>query len=39
MRELPEHCKIPADLVRAATKEFIATGGQRPTCVEWKPEW
>ncbi|MEU2245053.1 Imm1 family immunity protein [Streptomyces sp. NPDC018338] len=39
MRELPEHCEISAELVRAATKEFIANGGQRPTCVEWKPEW
>lgn len=38
-RELPEHCEIPVDLVRTAVKEFINTGGQRPTCVEWKPEW
>ncbi|MGY3340749.1 hypothetical protein ACVW0K_006848 [Streptomyces filamentosus] len=38
-RELPEHCEIPVGLVRAATKEFLETGGKRPTCVEWKPEW
>lgn len=38
MRELPEHCEIPVDLARTAFKEFITASGQRPTCVDWKPE-
>ncbi len=38
-REFPEYCEIAIDLVREAAKEFMTTGGQRPTCVRWKEEF
>ena len=34
--EFPDRSKIPIDLVRRAVKEFLASGGQRPTCVQWQ---
>jgi hypothetical protein len=38
--EFPGPCEIPVDLVRRAAKEFLASGGQRPTCVRWQvPEY
>jgi hypothetical protein len=36
-REFPINSIIPLDLVRQATKEFLASGGRRPTCVQWQP--
>ena len=36
-RGFPIDSLISLDLVRQATKEFLATGGQRPTCVRWQP--
>jgi hypothetical protein len=29
---------IPLSLVRQAGKEFLASGGQRPTCVQWQKD-
>ncbi|MGW2525357.1 Imm1 family immunity protein [Streptomyces sp. NPDC001617] len=38
--EFPERSEIPIELVRRAVKEFLMSGGQRPTCVEWQvPEY
>lgn len=37
MTEFSAHSEIPIDLVRQAAKEFLTSGGQRPTCVEWQP--
>ncbi|MFB7234858.1 Imm1 family immunity protein [Streptomyces sp. NPDC056269] len=33
----PESCEIPLTLIRDAVKEFIFSGGKRPSCVAWKP--
>lgn len=33
--EVPASAEIPYDAVRAAVKEFLTTGGERPTNVEW----
>lgn len=30
--------EIPIDLVRQVTKEFVLSGGLRPTCIEWQEE-
>jgi hypothetical protein len=37
MTEFPAHSEIPLDLVRQAAKEFLTSGGERPTCVGWQP--
>ncbi len=38
--EFPGPCEIPVGLVRRAVKEFLTSGGQRPTCVRWQvPEY
>ncbi|TDD89288.1 hypothetical protein E1293_04950 [Actinomadura darangshiensis] len=38
--EFPDHSEVPVDLVRRAVKEFLLSGGQRPTCVQWRrPEF
>jgi hypothetical protein len=34
--EFPAHSEIPIDLLCRAVKEFCLSGGQRPTCVQWK---
>jgi hypothetical protein len=34
--ELPGSSEIAVDLVRQAAREFVMSGGQRPTCVEWQ---
>ncbi|MET8983748.1 Imm1 family immunity protein [Streptomyces sp. NPDC004539] len=34
--EYPENCEVPIALVREALKEFLLTGGNVPTCVDWK---
>jgi hypothetical protein len=32
--------ELPVELVSQAVKEFLFSGGQRPTCVEWQvPEF
>ncbi|MEU6381240.1 Imm1 family immunity protein [Streptomyces sp. NPDC046909] len=36
MTEFPACSEIPIDVVRRAVKEFLFSGGQRPTCVEWQ---
>jgi len=36
-REFPRDSLISLDAVRQAAKEFLATGGQKPTAVEWQP--
>ncbi|MET9987663.1 Imm1 family immunity protein [Streptomyces rochei] len=35
-REFPERSEISIDLVRRAVKEFVASSGQRPTCIRWQ---
>jgi immunity protein Imm1 of predicted polymorphic toxin system len=34
--EFPGPSEVPVDLVRQAAREFLASGGQRPTCVQWQ---
>lgn len=35
-RDFPHDSVIAIDVVRRATKEFLASGGKRPTCVTWQ---
>ncbi|WP_443049937.1 Imm1 family immunity protein [Streptomyces sp. NBC_00287] len=38
--EFPSHSEIPLPFVRQAVKEFLSSGGQRPTCTQWQePEF
>lgn len=37
-REFLEPTEVPIDLVREAVKEFVLSGGRRPTCLEWREE-
>ncbi|MFJ2779443.1 Imm1 family immunity protein [Kitasatospora sp. NPDC087315] len=37
--KFPDQTEISIDLARAAVKEFLASGGQRPTCVSWKNQY
>ncbi|MEU5977151.1 Imm1 family immunity protein [Streptomyces sp. NPDC047315] len=34
--EFPAHSEVSVDLVREALKEFLSSGGMRPTCVQWQ---
>ncbi len=34
--EFPSRSEIPIALVRQAVKEFLSSGGQRPTCIQWQ---
>lgn len=36
--EFPDHSEIPIYLVRRALKEFLANGGDRPTCIQWQED-
>ena len=36
LTEFPDHSEVPIELVRQAVKEFLATGGKRPSCVQWQ---
>ena len=36
--EFPPDSGIPLPVVRQAAKEFLASGGQRPTCVRWQKD-
>jgi hypothetical protein len=38
VREFMPGSEIPIDLVRQAVKEFLGSGGQVPTCIEWQKE-
>jgi hypothetical protein len=35
-REFLDRSEIPLALLRQAVKEFMASGGQLPTCIEWR---
>lgn len=37
-REFLESPEIPVSLVRRAAKQFVLSGGRRPTCIEWQEE-
>ncbi|MET9053364.1 Imm1 family immunity protein [Streptomyces bacillaris] len=37
MTEFQARSEIPIDLVRQAAREFVSSGGKRPTCIEWQP--
>ncbi|MFD0276834.1 Imm1 family immunity protein [Kitasatospora sp. NPDC127111] len=37
--KFPDQTEIPIGLIREAVKEFLASGGQRPTCVTWKNQY
>ncbi|MFD8915084.1 Imm1 family immunity protein [Streptomyces sp. NPDC059575] len=37
-RNFLESPEIPIDLVRQVVKEFVLSGGLRPTCIEWQEE-
>lgn len=34
--EFPRDSEIPLTAVSEAVKEFLASGGERPTCVQWQ---
>jgi hypothetical protein len=34
--EFPDRSEVPIDLIRQAVKEFLVSGGKRPTCVQWQ---
>ena len=34
--EFPDRAEVSLDLIRRAVKEFVVSGGQRPTCVQWQ---
>jgi len=36
-REFPRDSLIPLEAVRQAAKQFLASGGEKPTNVEWQP--
>jgi hypothetical protein len=36
-RPFPVDSIVSIDLLRQATNEFLASGGERPTCVRWQP--
>ncbi|MYV37587.1 hypothetical protein GT030_01580 [Streptomyces sp. SID1328] len=38
VREFMPGSEIPIELVRQAVKEFLSSGGQIPTCIEWQEE-
>ncbi|MCG6498838.1 Imm1 family immunity protein [Kitasatospora sp. A2-31] len=38
MTEFFDHSEVPIPLVRQAVKEFLLSGGRRPSCVEWQPQ-
>lgn len=35
--DFPADSEITIEQIRQATKEFLASGGERPTCVRWQP--
>ncbi|MBT8225388.1 MAG: hypothetical protein HKP61_20935 [Dactylosporangium sp.] len=35
-RDFPADSEISIDLLRQGVREFLATGGERPTCVSWQ---
>src|SRR5690349_2724687 len=36
LMEFPEYSDVAIELVRQAGKEFLLSGGDRPTCVAWQ---
>jgi hypothetical protein len=36
-REFPIDSQLSIDVIRTAVKEFVASGGKRPTSIDWKP--
>lgn len=38
-REFLDRSEIPLALLRKAVKEFMTSGGQLPTCIEWRSEY
>ena len=36
--QFPTDSDISLDVARRAVKEFLASGGRRPTCVPWQPD-
>ena len=34
-RPYPDDAEIPAEVVRAAAREFLESGGLRPSCIAW----
>nr|WP_184288507.1 Imm1 family immunity protein [Nocardiopsis algeriensis] len=34
--EFPDNSEISIDLVRQAVKEFVFSGGERPSCIQWQ---
>ncbi|TDU87004.1 immunity protein Imm1 of predicted polymorphic toxin system [Kribbella voronezhensis] len=35
-REFPRNSVVPMEVARAAVKEFLQSGGERPTAVDWQ---
>jgi hypothetical protein len=35
--EYPADAEVPIDMVRQAAHEYMASGGDRPTAVDWQP--
>jgi Immunity protein Imm1 len=36
--EFPRDSVIPVDDIRQAVKEFLASGGECPTCIQWQQD-
>ena len=36
LTEFSDHSEISSALVRQAAKEFLTSGGSRPTCIQWQ---
>lgn len=36
-RDFPTDSLVSIELIRKAIKEFLTSGGERPTCVNWQP--
>lgn len=36
--EYPRDSEISIETIRQAVKEFLASGGERPTCVQWQDD-
>jgi hypothetical protein len=36
-REFPLDSELPVETVRKVIKEFVASGGERPASIDWRP--
>jgi hypothetical protein len=36
--EFPGNSEVPIEVIRLGLKQFLHSGGQRPTCAQWQPD-